>query len=91
MTETGQVVEDKAGWLPCPACASERGQPQGIGQAMVVLLCAAGCMMWIPVIGWVTIPFLLLAMLVLPFLGTIPFKCGACKHVWWAAKPTRAS
>ena len=52
-----------------------------------------GCLLWIPIIGWILAPFMLLAAVVLWVMsllpsGSVPFQCQACKQWFRVPKST---
>lgn len=65
--------------IKCKKCGSNRitGIP-----VIAILFLSAGCFVWIPVIGWIGAPILLLAAIVLMVLPTGKrfVRCEDCKH-----------
>ena len=82
-------LERADGLPPCTKCGNPNVRMIGPGLMGFVSLFTAGCMVWIPVIGWITAPFFLLAAVVFWFWALSPsgmatFQCQACKQ-WFTA------
>lgn len=73
----------------CPHCGTAGLRRVGAGSMALASFAAAGCLLWIPVIGWVLAPVLFVMAIVygasglLPS-GTVSFYCSACKR--WSRK-----
>lgn len=64
--------------IVCPQCGSNKVQVMPVKMA---LFASAGCLMWIPIIGWIAAPFVFLAWLISLFIrGKKSMKCNECKH-----------
>jgi hypothetical protein len=77
-------------WVPCGKCGSPETQKIGPGLMGFASLLMAGCLLWIPIIGWVLAPIFLLVAIVLWVWALVPsgrltFQCQACKH--WFTVP----
>jgi predicted RNA-binding Zn-ribbon protein involved in translation (DUF1610 family) len=71
-------------WIPCEKCGSAKTQRIGAGTVFLASFIGAGCMMWIPVIGWILAPILLIIAVVAALSALLPsgrvvFQCQACK------------
>lgn len=90
----GGSLQGASGMPPCPTCGSANVRKIGPGLMGFISFATAGCMLWIPIIGWIAAPFLLLAAIVFWVWALIPtgkasFQCQACKH--WFTAPKKAS
>jgi len=77
-------------WVPCPKCGSANTHKIGPGVLGFASLFAGGCLLWIPVVGWVLAPlcFILAVFFWLSALipsGRISFQCRACKR-WFTVR-----
>lgn len=77
-------------WSPCVHCGSAITQQIGAGAIVLASIAGAGCMIWIPVIGWILAPILLLIAMVAVLSAVIPsgklaFQCRDCKK--WFTRP----
>ena len=75
-------------WSPCPHCGSSNTQKFGPGLIGFGSFCMGGCMLWIPVIGWVLAPLCFLLTLFFWIIAIIPtgsssFHCQTCKK-WFS-------
>lgn len=70
--------------IVCKKCGSNKVNKVPLG---LQLFATAGCLMWIPIIGWVLAPIVFLISLLTPF-GKIVFKCEECKHQFPVDKET---
>lgn len=78
------MKEQSGDRVPCPKCGNSNTHRIGPGSLGCVSFGAGGCMLWIPVIGWVLAPILFLLALGLWISalfrsGTASFQCKACK------------
>lgn len=77
-------------WFPCVHCGSARTQQIGAGAIALASFAGAGCMIWIPVIGWILAPLLFLVAIVAVLSAVIPssklvFQCRDCNK--WFTRP----
>lgn len=80
------------GLPPCPSCGSPNVRKIGPGLMGFISLLTAGCMIWIPVIGWIAAPVLVVLAVVFWIMALIPsgkmsYQCQACKN--WFTVPKR--
>lgn len=71
--------------LPCPKCGSGKTEPASFKAMVIGSLVGASCALWIPVVGWVLIPFLLLLAIgagIAAFLPGTRYRCKKCGK-WW--------
>lgn len=67
----------------CPRCGAE-GKRVGPLAWLGATFVGAGCLMWVPVVGWVLIPILL----VVGVIGAVvagmreAYTCPGCRHRW---------
>ena len=79
-------TREKSGdWVPCTKCGSAKTQKIGKGLMGFASLMMSGCLIWIPVIGWVMAPIFLVSAVILWILALIPsgkvtFRCESCKQ-----------
>lgn len=84
--------EKSAEWVPCPKCGSAKTQRFGAGLLGFISLASGGCLLWIPVIGWVLAPLFFIASIVFWILALVPsskvsFKCQSCNE-WFRVPKT---
>ena len=77
-------------WVPCPKCGSAKTHKIGPGLIGFFSLIMSGCMLWIPVVGWVLAPiFFILAVFFWLYAlipsGRFSFHCQACKQ-WFTVR-----
>lgn len=72
--------------IHCEKCGSNKVTKLPM---FLILFASAGCMVWIPVIGWILAPLLFLAAIVWAVLpkGKVLMRCEECKHVTAVEKP----
>ena len=58
---TAPTREKSGDWVPCTKCGSAKTQRFGKGLMGFVSFMMSGCVMWIPVIGWVLAPIFLVS------------------------------
>lgn len=78
-------------WIPCPKCGSANTRKIGPGIMGFASFFTGGCLLWIPIIGWVLAPFAFLAAIVFWVMALIPsgrisFQCQGCKQWFSVAK-----
>ena len=76
----------------CPKCGSNANM--GGWSWVLILFATGGCMLWIPVVGWVAAPFLFLGAIVMAIGVAVGKKlvltCSNCKHTWITDKQRAA-
>ena len=77
-------------FMPCPHCHSVKTNHIGKGAIGFVCLILAGCLIWIPVIGWVAAPILFVVGVVYCLgaffpSGSLSFHCKDCKQ-WFKVR-----
>lgn len=78
-------------WVPCPNCGSAKTKRYGPGTVAFASIIGASCAVWIPIVGWIMIPFLVVIaigatiMAVLPS-GKVGFQCEDCKKWFTVSK-----
>lgn len=74
------------GKVQCPNCGSFATQSMGPVFLGFMFLMSTGLLVWIPIIGWVMAPFMLLAsigcFISAPFVKQIGHRCNTCKYSW---------
>lgn len=75
----------------CPKCGSGNTKLIGPGIKGFIAFAGAGCLMWIPIIGWILAPILLIyaiAMWISALLpsGKLSYQCQECKQWFTLAK-----
>ena len=55
---------------------------------VLIMGASGGCMIWVPVIGWIAAPILFLIALIMMFAKGKFMKCNECKHVFNVEKAT---
>jgi len=71
----------KVDWMPCPRCGSKRVIKPGFWSACLAGFATVGCLLWIPIIGWVLAPIIALMTPILGLAGTA-YQCSDCKFTW---------
>lgn len=72
--------------IKCPQCGSNKVQVMPVKAALFL---TAGCLMWIPIIGWIVGFFLLVVWFISLFIrGKKQLKCQECKHNFLVRKET---
>lgn len=71
--------------IRCTKCDSNKVQ---VVPMKVALFLTGGCLIWVPVIGWIAAPIAWIVMFVLMFTKGHLFRCAECKHAWNVDKGT---
>lgn len=72
--------------IKCPNCGSNKVQ---VLPWKTAIFATAGCFAWIPVIGWIVSPILLLIWFISLFItGKKSMRCQECKHNFKVKKST---
>lgn len=70
----------------CPNCGSYATNKHGLGVLAASLLMTSGILMWIPILGWICLPFTLAGSLICgvlaPFSKSVGCTCNTCKYQW---------
>ena len=74
-------------WIPCPKCGSAKTRRTGYGVWGWASFAMGGCLLWIPVIGWILAPFFLIFALALWITSILPsgnaiFNCQSCNETF---------
>lgn len=75
--------------MQCPKC--EETKKIDRMPITLVLFVSSGCLAWIPILGWILAPIMLLLTVVYFVLSSIgkagvSVQCKSCKHVWFVKK-----
>lgn len=71
--------------VACEKCGSNAVQPMPM---VAVFMGGAGCLLLVPVIGWIIAPFFFLAGIVVACRGGKYFRCKGCNHMTRVSKET---
>lgn len=70
--------------ITCPKCGENKVKQTPV--ALIILL-TGGCLVWIPVIGWIFGAGFILAGIILFFIPVLKaFQCMQCRHGWFVSK-----
>ncbi len=81
------------GSATCPHCGTLGATRIGAGTVVLASVAAAGCALWIPIIGWAMIPICLLIGVIAAVSAVMPsgkaaFHCGHCRKYFSIPKNT---
>lgn len=78
----------------CPNCGSLAVQRTGMFGLGIILFLVTGCLMWIPIIGWIGAPITLIGsigcIIMAPFNKNVGCKCKSCKYAWSEKKVSKS-
>lgn len=71
--------------LTCPCGSTEPPKPVPLWAVPLVSVLLAGCLVWIPVVGWILLPFVIVAGIGSAVFALVTgrrfYQCPACKRL----------